>query len=142
MPRLLALVLACLAAFGTQAVAAEPKPKASPPANAVQLEMRLLEAALITAVTGIGARDVRPVAPALHKVHAAKEATEKALERGAYVLPNRPGALARFKALDEAFHEHLEALVEASGKNDVPATAAAVGRALQACDTCHTEFRK
>ncbi len=147
--RRLALVLAAVSLFaacrGAPAPEATPPPPApspqGPPPNAVQSEMRLLQTAVITAVTGIGAMDVRPVAPALHRVHQAKEATEHALESGAYVLPNRPGALARFKELDESFHGHLEALVEASVKNDVPATAEALGRALKACTGCHTEFR-
>jgi hypothetical protein len=39
------------------------------------------------------------------------------------------------------FHGDLEKLVEASMKNDVSATAAALGGALGKCQGCHSEFR-
>lgn len=117
-------------------------PPASAPSNPVQKEMQLLTAALEGAVRGIGMGDVRAVEHDLHRVHAAKEATEEALKSGGYKPPKNPDKLERFEALDGAFHTTLERLVEASKQNDVPATAAALGTALQACQGCHSEFRQ
>lgn len=104
--------------------------------------MRLLTAALETAVRGIGAGDVRPVEHALHQVHAAKEATGAALRSGAYRLPRNPDRVQRFSELDEAFHGGLERLVEASQRNDVAATADALGVVMRGCQGCHGEFRR
>lgn len=118
-----------------------PAPR-GPAANPVQAEMRLLTAALETAVRGIGAGDVRPVEHALHRVHAAKEATGAALRSGAYRLPRNPDRVQRFGELDEAFHGGLERLVEASQRNDVAATADALGVVLRGCQGCHGEFRR
>jgi cytochrome c556 len=121
---------------------APPPAPRGPAANPVQAEMRLLSAALETAVRGIGTGDVRAVEHELHRVHAAKEATEAALHGGAYRLPRNPDRVDRFRELDEAFHGGLERLVEASHRNDVAATADAVGGVLRGCQGCHGEFRR
>ena len=113
-----------------------------PPANVVQAEMRLLEAALLTAVRGVGAQDVREVEHALHRVHAATERTRAALAEGRYHPPKNGDALDQFRALDLAFHEQLEPLVEASHANDVARTAEALGGVLRSCTPCHAEFRR
>jgi cytochrome c556 len=109
--------------------------------NQVQDEMRLLVSALETAVRGIAAGDVRPVEQALHRVHAAKEMTEAAIERGSYRLPKNADRVGRFRELDETFHQKLEDLAVASRANDVSRAARAVGDVLGACHGCHTEFR-
>jgi hypothetical protein len=120
----------------------QPGPAAAPPAaNPVQHEMRLLTSALETAVRSIGQGDVRPVAHELHRVHLAKEATQAAIEAGRYRTPRNPEQLERFRALDEAFHGDLGRLVQASSRNDVAATAEALGAVLQRCQGCHSQFR-
>lgn len=113
----------------------------APAANAVQSEMRLLTATLESAVRGIGAGDVRGLEHELHGLHAAKAATDAALESGAYRLPKNPEGVARFRELDAAFHGGLGRLVDASQRNDVPAAAQAVGVVLAGCQGCHSEFR-
>ncbi|MCC6215847.1 MAG: cytochrome c [Polyangiaceae bacterium] len=121
-----------------------PPPAASasgPPANAVQAEMRLLADALAGAVHAVGRGDVRGVEHDLHRVHGAKEATEAALKDGKYKPPKNADKLDRFRELDRSFHDELEKLVAASRANDVPGVAAATGRALGACQGCHSEFR-
>jgi cytochrome c556 len=110
--------------------------------NPVQNEMQLLTTALEGAVRGIGLGDVRAVEHDLHRVHLAKEATGAALQSGSYKPPKNPDQLERFRALDEAFHGDLERLVDASHRNDVPGTAAALGTVMQACQGCHSEFRR
>jgi cytochrome c556 len=135
-------LLAALAGCQDATLSPAPTSPASPaPGNVVQTEMRLLSATLEGAVRGIGAGDVRSVALDLHRVHAAKQATEAAIVSGTYRLPKHPDAVARFHELDEAFHRGLRQLVDASARNDVAATAAAIGVVLGECQGCHAEFR-
>src|SRR5690606_15607036 len=119
----------------------EAAPAAPSGQNPVQHEMRLLHQTMLQAVTAIGNGDVRPVAKALHVLHGAKEQTEKALRAGTYTPPKNGDALARFIELDEAFHDRLVPLVAKSKEDDVPGAAAALGKVLEACHGCHTEFR-
>jgi cytochrome c556 len=120
---------------------AAPSPDALPPGNVVQTEMRMLTSILEQTVRGIGVGDVRPIEHELHRLHEAKAATEAALESGAYKLPKNPEGLEQFKAMDEAFHEQLGALVTASRANDVPAAAEALGAIVRGCPACHAAFR-
>jgi hypothetical protein len=113
----------------------------TPAANPVQAEMRLLTAALEGTVRGIGLGDVRGVQHDLHRVHAARAQTEAALHDGRYRPPSHADQLERFVELDEAFHAELETLAAASARNDVPATAEALGRVTSRCQGCHAEFR-
>jgi len=111
------------------------------PGNPVQTEMRMLTSILEATVRAIGARDVRAIEHELHRLHAAKEATTAALRNGSYKLPKNPEQVATFVAMDEAFHEHLGALVVASQANDIPRTAEALGAIVRGCEGCHVMFR-
>ncbi|MCA9675817.1 MAG: cytochrome c [Myxococcales bacterium] len=115
---------------------------AAPPGNAVQAEMQRLHAALQTTLTGLAYGDVRAAPAAFAEVDHARHATEAALEGGAYQLARNADRLPRFRELDEAFHGALETLVEATVRNDLDTTAAALGPVLRACQPCHGEFRK
>ena len=108
--------------------------------NAVQTEMRMLTATLEATVRAIGARDVRPIEHELHRLHAAKEATTAALRDGSYKLPINAAQVDAFVAMDEAFHEHLGALVSASRANDVARAAERWSR-ISGCEGCHVAFR-
>lgn len=130
-------------AQGTHAHREEgPAPSVAETGNPVQQEMKLLTTALEGAVRSVGVGDVRGVEHELHRVHAAKQATEAALRDGRYRTPRNPERLERFHELDEAFHQKLEGLVEVSRSNDVQGTAKALGEILQACQGCHQEFRR
>jgi hypothetical protein len=104
--------------------------------------MQLLTGTLERAVRAIGLGDVRGIAHDLHRVHAAKEATDAAIRDGKYRPPRNPDGVDRFRELDLAFHGHLERLVKASNANDVAGTAAAFASTMQGCQGCHAEFRK
>jgi hypothetical protein len=119
-----------------------PAPTTAATGNPVQQEMKLLTAALEAAVRSVGLGDVRGVEHELHRVHAAKQATEAALRDGRYRTPLNPERLDRFHELDEAFHHQLERLVEVSRSNDVQGTAKALGEILLSCQGCHQEFRR
>jgi hypothetical protein len=108
-------------------------------ANAVQIEMRMLECTLQRAVAAIGRDDLASVPPAISILHEAKAATEQALQSGAY-KPTQ-GDVAAFVALDEAFHASLVTLVQATRAKDHTATAAAMGTVLGGCQGCHAVFR-
>jgi hypothetical protein len=118
-----------------------PAAPSGPASNPVQVEMRLLEGALATAPSRFAEGDLRPLEHALHSVHAAREKTDEALEKGAYRLPENADKLARFRQLDEEFHGELEKLAEHSAKNELAPAAGALGRVVGACNGCHTEFR-
>jgi cytochrome c556 len=111
------------------------------PGNVVQTEMRLMTKILEATVRGIGAGDVSGIDEQLHELHAAKQATEAAVKSGAYRLPKNPEGAAAFTAMDEAFHEHLGALVKASRANDVPGASEALGQIMRGCPGCHAAFR-
>lgn len=112
-----------------------------PPGNPVQNEMRMLTSILESTVRAIGARDVRPIEHELHRLHAAKETTTAALRDGSYRLPKSPEQIEAFVAMDDAFHEHLGALVSASHANDIPRTADALAAIVRSCEGCHSMFR-
>ncbi len=135
------LIAAALLVGACQTSASPPPEEVSSASNPVQHEMLLLTTALANAVTGIGQGDVRSIRHDLHKVHAAKDATGEALRGGTYRPPSNPDQIALFEALDTAFHAHLERLVAASRKNDVPAAAEALALAVQGCHGCHLQFR-
>lgn len=101
----------------------------------------MMTSILEATVRGIGAGDVRSIDEQLHRLHAAKEATAAAVKSGTYKLPKQPENVAAFIALDDAFHEHLGALVTASRANDVPAAAEALGAIMRGCQGCHQTFR-
>jgi len=113
-----------------------------PGTNPVQHEMRLLHDAMRDSVTAIANGDVKSIPESLHRVHAAKEATEAALESGTYKPPKNGDKIARFKELDGSFHRDLEGLVGNAARGDVPGTAIAFGKAMTACEGCHGEFRR
>lgn len=121
--------------------AVAPLPSASTSGNAVQNEMRILNEAVRDSVTAIGYNRLDAIAPAIHKVHAAKELTEKALESGVYKLPKNADQLEAFKALDEAFHGELVKLLKAARANDLAATTTQLGVVLEGCTGCHTKYR-
>lgn len=103
--------------------------------------MRLMEQILEATVRGIGARDVRPIANMLHELHGAKEATTAAVKDGTYKLPKNHDKVDGFIAMDDAFHEHLAALVKASRANDVAQAAEALGGIMRGCESCHAVYR-
>lgn len=109
--------------------------------NPVQIEMRLLHAALRDGVTAVANGKVDTIPASIHQVHAAKQATAAALRAGSYKPPKNGERLARFGELDEAFHADLEKLVSAAKNDDVPATGRALGQVLSSCQGCHREYR-
>jgi len=109
--------------------------------NPVQQEMRLLTAALEAAVRAVGAGDVRSIEHELHRVHAAKEATEAAIHAGKYHPPKNADRMDEFHERDEAFHRELSLLVEASRQNDVVRASEQLGTVLRGCPGCHSAFR-
>ena len=112
-----------------------------PGVNAVQNEMRLLLEAMRDSVTAIADGHLQTIAQSMHRVHRARELTEKAVEDKQYTLPKNADKLEEFKEKDEAFHAELEKLVAASTANDAKATSEEIGVVLSKCSDCHTSFR-
>jgi hypothetical protein len=112
--------------------------------SALRVEMALLAAAMRITVDGIGTGDLSGVEPALMAVHAAREATEAALQDGTLTAPRAvdPHLPAEhFTELDHQFHELLVELLTASRRQDTPAAIDALGRVLHGCETCHQLYR-
>ena len=131
----------------TTTPAAASAPTASPDhvppgVNAVQNEMRLLHEAMRDSVTAIADGHLQAIAESMHRVHRARELTEKAVEEKRYTLPKNADKLEEFKAKDDAFHQELEKLVAASTSNDAKATSEQLGVVLSKCSDCHTMFRR
>ena len=120
---------------------AAPDDHAKAGGNAVQAEMRLLTSALRESVSALGDGNLDAIPTALHRVHRARDATDRALESGAYTLKKNASDLKEFQALDEAFHGELEKLLEKATANDAAATATQLGVVLSKCGGCHSRFR-
>ena len=113
-----------------------------PPANPVQAEMRLLNEATRDWVTAIAQNSLAAIPAGISRVHAARQVTDDALQRGEY-SPPKGGAAARaaFIEQDEAFHGELVTLLRAAQANDLEAATRQLGVVLQGCTSCHTKFR-
>jgi cytochrome c556 len=135
------LVGAMALLFVGAAAVAGPEARGGPPPNAVQKEMRLLEAAMQESVAAIAKGDVRLRPKLLHAVHTAGGDTSAALKSGAYKLPQRPNDVTGFLALDEAFHKEMITMVKAARKNDVATTATQFGKLMARCHGCHATYR-
>ena len=109
--------------------------------NAVQLEMQALHALVVTSLVAIENGKTDSIPEAIHKVHAAKDVTEKAITTGAWQPPRADAKVADFVKADEAFHDELVKLLRASKKNDVTATTKQLGAVLEGCTSCHVRFR-
>lgn len=110
--------------------------------TAVQNEMRLLHEAMRDAVTAIADDDLARIGESLHRVHRARELTDKALHSKEYKLPKNAENVAAFIAKDEAFHDELEKLFAAAKSKDTNATSVQLGVVLSRCSDCHTQFRR
>lgn len=133
-----AALLALSALLAGSALAAEPSKKAL---NPVQREMQLLTQAMNTMVLAVANNDLKAIPPAIHQVHEARMATEKALQRGEYRPPKNGKNLQAFIAQDEAFHDELVTMIKAVKANDLQAATKQVGVLVNGCTSCHTQYR-
>jgi anthranilate/para-aminobenzoate synthase component I len=111
----------------------------APPANAVQAEMRLLNDAWTKSLTASALGQLEHIPHWFHAVHEARAATEKALESGAY-KPAK-GDVAAFMAMDKAFHDQIEKVVEAAQKGDAAAVQTGLTGMMPSCVACHAAHR-
>lgn len=134
--------LSVLLALGVWAASPQPvaTPAAPAPPNAVQKEMQGLHELMVTSLVAIENDKVELIPEQIHKVHALKQQTEKALESGAW-KPSQGGTVKDFVQQDEAFHALLVQLLGASKKKDVQGTTKALSAVLEGCTACHVKFR-
>lgn len=109
--------------------------------NAVQNEMRELSVAMNQIMLAVANNDLKTIPPAIQRVHGARQLTEQALSSGKYKLPKNADKLAAFIKEDDAFHGELVALVKASKANDLNVATKQVGRLMNGCTSCHTQYR-
>jgi cytochrome c556 len=129
-----ALLLTLLSGFAASAQA-----PAAPP-NAVQREMQGLHELMVLSLVAIENDKVETIPEQIHKVHALKQETEKAITSGAW-KPAQGGTVKEFVQQDEAFHKLLVQLLGASKRKDVQATTRALSTVLEGCTSCHVKFR-
>lgn len=109
--------------------------------NAVQKEMQALHLLMVTTLVAIENNTLSTIPTAIHQVHEAKGETEKAIKSGSWKPPRADTTVADFVKADEAFHDELVKLLQASKKNDVTATTRQLGVVLDGCTSCHVRFR-
>jgi hypothetical protein len=134
------LGLLFMGATPPKAKKAEPEKAAKAP-NPVQVEMQLLQAAMVEGVVAIGKGDVRHLPPLFHKVHLAADKTQSEANKGTYKPPKNADKIAHFKKLDREFHLEMIKLVKAAKKNNVDEVAHAYADLVVRCQGCHRTFR-
>ncbi len=112
-----------------------------PTINPVQNEMRALHEAARDWVTAVSFNSLDSIPASIEKIHAARSATEAALEKGTYKPPRNGEKLAEFKRADEAFHGELVAFLGAAKDKDLARTTHQLGVVLDRCTACHQRFR-
>lgn len=113
----------------------------APPANAVQNEMRILDAAIRDVLTMIANNELAPIPDRIFSVHGARDATEKAIAEKRYLPPRNDEGIEAFVATDRAFHDDLVRLVKAAKANDLQAATGAFASVVVGCTNCHQRFR-
>ena len=106
--------------------------------NAVQNEMRLLDAAMRDILTLLANKQLDAIPKRIFAVHGARDLTEQALASGAYRPPR--GDVAAFGAVDTAFHDQLVRMVKASRAGDLQGATDAYADAVRGCASCHESF--
>ncbi|MFU8804728.1 MAG: hypothetical protein ACNA8W_13015 [Bradymonadaceae bacterium] len=109
--------------------------------NVVQHEMQLLTAAMQNILRHIADDNLAAVPLEIGKVHPVYELTHEAIEKGLYRPPFNPDQIEEFKAMDDAFHNDLVALVRASRGDDLQVAATTYGKLVEGCTGCHAQFR-
>ena len=109
--------------------------------NPLRDEMLDLQAAFHTLNEGVILGRTDDVEEAFHKVHARRMATEAALEAGTLRLPRNADKLEAFVERDRAFHTLLESTLKAAAANDQPQLRARSSELMDACVSCHAEYR-
>lgn len=112
-----------------------------PGVNAVQNEMRLLDAAMRDTMTMLANGQLQPIPERIFAVHGARDLTEHAIAAGAYRPPRSDEPIEAFVATDRAFHDDLVRLVQASRANDLVGATKAYADVVIGCTSCHQRFR-
>ncbi|MBI5888506.1 MAG: hypothetical protein HZB82_07345 [Deltaproteobacteria bacterium] len=110
--------------------------------NPLKEEMRRLDAAFKNLVGDVALGNLSAVEGHFHELHALKEKTHAALEKGEIKLPKNGGKIKLFEQYDASFHKKLEQLIKASKKDNIKAVRRLTHRLLDACIRCHGVFRQ
>lgn len=105
-------------------------------------EMMLLDTAFREIVSAVAVNDGSRVLKALEPLHGAMEKTHAGVHEGAVRIPKNADRVQKFVKMDKQFHEDLEALASAAGKNDNRALLELTKKLLNGCVSCHQKFRK
>lgn len=109
--------------------------------NIVQLEMRLLTAAMQNILQLIGDERLDEIPGQIRQVHPAYELTHQALEEGLYRPPVNPDQIEEFVEVDDEFHDDLRGLVGAARDDDLEGVTRYYNELVDGCTSCHGQFR-
>jgi cytochrome c556 len=115
--------------------------KAQDNGNPLIEEMMLLDTAFREIVSAVAVGDGSRVLKALEPMHGAMEKTHEGVHEGAVRIPKNADRVKEFMKMDKQFHEDLESLASASGKNDKKAMLDLTKKLLDGCVSCHQGFR-
>ncbi len=139
------VVLCCMPAVPLSAAEhhghEQEKERASAGTNPLIEEMVKLDSVFHEVVSGVALGDADRVQKAVESMHGSMEKTHEGVHRGAVRLPKNADRMEDFVRKDVQFHEDLEKLAAAAGKNDRDAMLLVTKKLLDQCVGCHREFR-
>ncbi len=109
--------------------------------NIVQLEMRLLTAAMQNILQLIADERLDEIPGQIAQVHPAYDLTHQALEDEVYRPPVNPDQIEEFVEADDEFHDVLRDLVGAARDDDLQGVTDHYSQLLEGCASCHGQFR-
>ncbi len=110
--------------------------------NPLKEEMRQLDTAFKNLVNDVVLSNLSAVEGHFHELHALKERTHTAFEKGEIKLPKNGGKMKLFEQFDASFHKELKQLIKASKKGNTKVVRGLTHRLLDACIRCHGVFRQ
>jgi cytochrome c556 len=119
-----------------------PAPSTLPGANPLIEEMLTLDSAFRDIVSAVALGDTEKVRKALASLHGAMEKTHEGIHEGIVTLPKNSARNSEFVERDRRFHEMLESLDRAAGRDHKPEMLRITKLLLDGCVQCHARFRK
>ncbi len=138
------LLLAGLPAYPETALGADARrsPAPSSASNPLIEEMLTLDNMFRDIISAVALGDAGKVRTAVASMHGTEEKTREGIHAGAVVLPRNSARISEFVERDRKFHEMLEALERAAGRNHQQEMLRISKLLLDGCVQCHRVFRK
>ncbi len=119
-----------------------PAPSTSSGPDPLVEEMLTLDSAFRDIVSAVALGDTEKVRKALASLHGTMEKTHEGIHAGIVTLPKNAARNREFVERDRSFHEMLESLDRAAGRDHKPEMLRITKLLLDGCVQCHARFRK